>query len=90
MTARNEVTDEVLLHDATAVSLRMFGTEGRTKYVARQMASHRWPHRKVGRTRYMTDSDIRQAIEIDAVAAVVSAPAPASGVSPKSRYRRAS
>lgn len=50
----------------------------------------RWPSIKDGRDRFMTDAHILEAIEIEAVAAVA-APGPRpSGLSPRSRSKRAS
>lgn len=79
-----------LLHGPRAVAEKMFGDASREDFVARRMSSRRWPSRKVGRGRFMTDSDILAAIEIEAVAAVA-APGPRpSGLSPRSRSKRAS
>ena len=79
-----------LLHGPRAVAERMFGDPTREDFVARRMSSRRWPSRKIGRSRFMTDGDILEAIEIEAVAAVAPpAPRP-SGLSPRSRMRPAS
>lgn len=83
---------EPLLHDAEQVSTILWGTPAHHQLVTRYMRAGRWPSRKIGHLpRQMTDADIQAALEIEAVAATgAPPPPPASGVSPRSRARRAS
>lgn len=60
------------------------------QWVARRMSSRRWPSTLLGRHRYMTEAQFQEALDLEAVEAHPSKVANASGLSPRSRHRRAS
>lgn len=76
--------------DAAQVSTRIFGDDSRTYFVQRRMSSGRWPHRLIGTSRRMTEADIQEALDLEYQPAAPNPEPPASGLSPRTRHRRAS
>lgn len=85
------MTDKLL--STAEVAQRMSPSDGTDPvtpaFVARRMSSGRWPSRKIGHHRYMTEADYQAALDIE-YAPAVEVPKRRSGVSPRSRMRKAS
>lgn len=58
--------------------------------VKRRMSSGRWPSTKIGRLRGMTEAQFQQVLDLEAVDAYPVRQPSASGLSPRTRHRRAS
>ena len=81
------------LMDAATIAERLSPPNGRPRsadWVRRKMAAREWPHTRVGGFRGMTEAQFQETLSLLAVDAVTAPADRPSGLSPRSRTRRAS